>query len=55
MKIPQQVLTLALAVAASQLYAEAVSKSYTGSGTVDSVDVEASVKTTVKVFPAGSG
>jgi hypothetical protein len=55
MKIPPQVLTLALAVAASQLYAEAVSKSYTGSGTVDSVDVEASVKTTVKVFPAGSG
>ena len=55
MKIPQQVLTLALAVAASQLYAEAVSKSYTGSGTVDSVDVEASVKTTVKVFPKGAG
>jgi hypothetical protein len=49
-------LTLSIAVAAlaSNISAEVVTKSFTGTGTIDSVDVEAAVSTTVNVFPAGT-
>lgn len=55
MKIKKLFPSLAFAVLASNLCAEVVTKSYTGAGSVNSVDVEASVKTTVKVFPKGAG
>jgi hypothetical protein len=38
----------------TSLSAEVISKPFSGDGTIDSVDVEAAVDTTVRVFPAGT-
>lgn len=54
MNVRKLTLSIALAALASNLSAETVTKFYTGSGTIDSVDVEAAVTTTVRVFPAGT-
>ena len=45
-------LPVACMVLAPALHAEVSTKAFSGPGTVDSVDVEASVSTTVRVFPA---
>ena len=45
-------LPIAFMVLTPNLYAEVSTKAFYGPGTVDSVDVEASVSTTVRVFPA---
>lgn len=45
-------LPVALLLLTSPLQAEVSTMAFTGTGTVDSVDVEASVATTVRVFPA---
>ena len=46
-------LLIAVSVMASNLCAETITKVFSGTGTVDTVDVEASVTTTVRVYPAG--
>jgi hypothetical protein len=45
-------LSISFMVLAPNLYAEVNTKAFSGTGTLDSVDVEASVTTTVRVFPA---